>query len=69
MRRYSPTKLGDGAQMATFGDFFATCILYFACVYFSGKVVSLLSILVLGLVFGDYVVFMGTQFAEKACDH
>ena len=27
LRRYSPTKLCDGAQMAIFGDFF--CVLYF----------------------------------------
>jgi len=27
LRRYSPTKLCDGAQMAIFGDFFASCIL------------------------------------------
>ena len=26
LRRYSPTKLWDGAQMAIFGDFFAFCI-------------------------------------------
>jgi len=26
LRRYSPTKLCDGAQMAIFGDFFASCI-------------------------------------------
>ena len=26
LRRYSPTKLWDGAQMAIFGDFFASCI-------------------------------------------
>jgi len=26
LRRYSPTKLCDGAQMAIFGDFF--CVLY-----------------------------------------
>jgi len=24
--KYSPTKLCDGAQMAIFGDFFASCI-------------------------------------------
>jgi len=27
LRRYNPTKLCDGAQMAIFGDFFASCIL------------------------------------------
>ena len=26
LRRYSPTKLCDGAQMAIFGDFFASCV-------------------------------------------
>ena len=26
LRRYSPTKLCDGAQMAIFGDFFVSCI-------------------------------------------
>jgi len=26
LRRYSPTKLCDGAQIAIFGDFFASCI-------------------------------------------
>ena len=26
LRRYRPTKLCDGAQMAIFGDFFASCI-------------------------------------------
>ena len=26
LQRYSPTKLCDGAQMAIFGDFFASCI-------------------------------------------
>jgi len=26
LRRYSPTKLCDDAQMAIFGDFFASCI-------------------------------------------
>jgi len=26
LRRYSPTKLCDGAQMAIFGDFFGSCI-------------------------------------------
>jgi len=26
LRRYSPTKLCDGAEMAIFGDFFASCI-------------------------------------------
>jgi len=26
LRRYSSTKLCDGAQMAIFGDFFASCI-------------------------------------------
>ena len=26
LRRYGPTKLCDGAQMAIFGDFFASCI-------------------------------------------
>jgi len=26
LRRYSPTKLCDGAQMAIFGDVFASCI-------------------------------------------
>jgi len=26
LRKYSPTKLCDGAQMAIFGDFFASCI-------------------------------------------
>ena len=26
LRRYSPSKLCDGAQMAIFGDFFASCI-------------------------------------------
>ena len=26
LRRYSPTKLCDGAQMTIFGDFFASCI-------------------------------------------
>jgi len=26
MRRYSPTKLCDGAQMAIFVDFFASCV-------------------------------------------
>ena len=26
LQRYSPTKLFDGAQMAIFGDFFASCI-------------------------------------------
>ena len=26
LRRYSPTKLCDGAKMAIFGDFFASCI-------------------------------------------
>jgi len=26
LRRYSPTKLCDGAQMAIFGDLFASCI-------------------------------------------
>jgi len=26
LRRYSPTKLCDGAQMAIFGDFFPSCI-------------------------------------------
>jgi len=25
LRRYSPTKLRDGAKMAIFGDFFASC--------------------------------------------
>jgi len=25
-KRYSPTKLFDGAQVAIFGDFFASCI-------------------------------------------
>jgi len=27
LRRYSPTQLCDGAQLAIFGDFFASCIL------------------------------------------
>ena len=27
LRRYSPTKLCYGAQMAIFGDFFASCVL------------------------------------------
>ena len=26
LRRYSPTNLCDGAQMAIFGDFFASCV-------------------------------------------
>ena len=26
LRRYGPTKLCDGAEMAIFGDFFASCI-------------------------------------------
>jgi len=26
LRKYSPTKLCEGAQMAIFGDFFASCI-------------------------------------------
>jgi len=26
LRRYSPTKLCDGEQMAIFGDIFASCI-------------------------------------------
>ena len=26
LRRYSPTKLSDGAEMAIFGDFFGSCI-------------------------------------------
>ena len=26
LRRYGPTKLCDGAQMAIFGDFFASCV-------------------------------------------
>jgi len=26
LRRYSPTKFCDGAQMAIFGDFFASCV-------------------------------------------
>ena len=26
LQRYSPTKLWDGAQMAIFGDFFASCV-------------------------------------------
>jgi len=26
LRRYGPTKLRDGAQMAIFGDFFASCV-------------------------------------------
>ena len=26
LRRYSPTKLCDGAEMSIFGDFFASCI-------------------------------------------
>jgi len=26
LRRYDPTKLCDGAQMAIFGDFFASCV-------------------------------------------
>jgi len=26
LRRYSPTKLCDGVQMAIFGDFFASCV-------------------------------------------
>jgi len=26
LRRYSPTKLCDGSQMAIFGDFFASCV-------------------------------------------
>jgi len=26
LRRYSPTKLWDGAQMAIFGDFFTSCV-------------------------------------------
>jgi len=26
LRRYSPTKLCDGAQMAIVGDFFASCV-------------------------------------------
>ena len=26
LRRYSPTKSFDGAQMAIFGDFFASCV-------------------------------------------
>ena len=26
LQRYGPTKLGDGAEMAIFGDFFASCI-------------------------------------------
>jgi len=26
LRRYSPTKLCDGAQMVIFGDFFASCV-------------------------------------------
>jgi len=26
LRRYSPTKLCDGAQMAILGDFFGSCI-------------------------------------------
>jgi len=26
LRRYGPTKLCDGAEIAIFGDFFASCI-------------------------------------------
>jgi len=26
LRRYSPTKLSDGAEMSIFGDFFGSCI-------------------------------------------
>jgi len=26
MRRYSPANFSDGAQMAIFGDFFASCV-------------------------------------------
>jgi len=26
LRRYSPTNLCDGAQIAIFGDFFASCV-------------------------------------------